>query len=182
MMLPVALLVAAPASRLPPACSPPLPPRTQSKASGSLKTGEQPPGWPHTHTAPPAPLPVPPPPQSKASSSLKADELLDLLKADISLDDVPQSGEPDETVRRAARAALSALVGGDAWGAPGPPAVPARCAAAAPAASCTPPAPPNRRTRTCTPARPRPQTLDRILDRSHLVGNKERPYPESGVG
>ncbi len=36
--------------------------------------------------------------QSKGSSSLKADELLDLLKADISLDDVPQSGEPDEAV------------------------------------------------------------------------------------
>lgn len=46
---------------------------------------------------------VAPPPsprlQSKGSSSLKADELLDLLKADISLDDVPQSGEPDEAVR-----------------------------------------------------------------------------------
>lgn len=39
-----------------------------------------------------------PPLQSKGSSSLKADELLDLLKADISLDDVPQSGEPDEAV------------------------------------------------------------------------------------
>jgi hypothetical protein len=35
---------------------------------------------------------------SKGSSSLKADELMDLLKADISLNDVPQSGEPDEQV------------------------------------------------------------------------------------
>ncbi|PRW20842.1 ATP-dependent DNA helicase DDM1 isoform X1 [Chlorella sorokiniana] len=59
--------------------------------------------------------------ESKASS-LKADELLDLLKADISLNDVPQSGEPDQA------------------------------------------------------------TLDRILDRGHLAANKERPYPESGVG
>ena len=35
---------------------------------------------------------------SKGNSSLKADELLDLLKADISLNDVPQSGEVDEKV------------------------------------------------------------------------------------
>lgn len=27
-----------------------------------------------------------------------------------------------------------------------------------------------------------PQTLDRILDRGHLAANRERPYPESGVG
>lgn len=37
---------------------------------------------------------------SKASSSLKADELLELLTADIKTeDDVPQSGEVDEKVR-----------------------------------------------------------------------------------
>lgn len=55
-------------------------------------------------------------------SSLKADELMDLLKADVRLDDVPQSGEADE------------------------------------------------------------ETLSRILDRTHLAANKERPYPETGVG
>ncbi|KAL4451633.1 hypothetical protein ABPG75_007295 [Micractinium tetrahymenae] len=59
---------------------------------------------------------------SKNSSSLKADELMDLLKADVRLDDVPQSGEVDE------------------------------------------------------------QTLDRIMDRTHLAANKERPYSETGVG
>lgn len=43
-----------------------------------------------------------------------------------------------------------------------------------------------RRDPPCEPARPLParsQTLARILDRSHLATNdRERPYPESGVG
>lgn len=60
--------------------------------------------------------------EAKNSSSLKAEELMDLLKADNSGDDTPQSGEADE------------------------------------------------------------QMLNRILDRNHLAANKERPYPESGVG
>ena len=54
--------------------------------------------------------------QSKGSSSLKADELLDLLKADISLNDVPQSGEPDEAVscwKGRAVLAVVACVGAD---------------------------------------------------------------------
>ena len=43
------------------------------------------------------------------------------------------------------------------------------------------------RSLSCLQANPRacppcPQTLNRILDRSHLAANKERPYPESGVG
>lgn len=43
--------------------------------------------------------PLPAARQSSKSSSLKADELLELLKTDVSLNDVPQSGEVDEQVR-----------------------------------------------------------------------------------
>ena len=90
------------------------------------------PGW--GPVMPPTPPPPHPPsrspihlPQAAAarggggSSSLKAEDLLELLKADISLDDVPQSGEADDAVRSAgdgvqAGGRAGGWVGGRRWG------------------------------------------------------------------
>lgn len=146
---------------------------------------------------------------------------MDLLKADVRLDDVPQSGEADEEVRPRLRCHAAtagqhgrpALLGNKALlrsrgpapgGTPNWPAYDrravevARCpagvarphphapsAAAAPLQShllappCGAPARPHRRRHRHPPLL---QTLSRILDRGHLAANKERPYPERGVG